>query len=194
MILGSFPLNQIANQLVETQLNQSPDPKSRADVAPSTDGLDKATNNISSSESPTESEPQKLSQRVVDIMTEVQTRQKDDQWEEALNEMNALFTKFDSLSPFEQATLLNFYTNTLIQLEMWQETISAFSLLITIPELPQGVHARALQALGQLSSQVEDYVMAKRYYEEWLEFTEGDESLATRRAAVQDLLDELNER
>ena len=135
----------------------------------------------------------RLSQRVYDVISEVQTRQLDDQWEEALNEMNALYAAFEELDPFEQSVLLNYYTNTLLQLQMWQESISAFSLMLNIPDLRSDMNARALMALGQLSNQVGDPAAAVTYYEEWLDFTVGMENMEEQTQRVNQLLNQAKE-
>lgn len=129
-----------------------------------------------------------LSQRVFYIIQEAQLRQMDEQWEEALNELNALYTDFDSLTPFEQTTLLNFYTNALIRLEMWQESISAFTLMLTIDELRPDITARALLALGQLHTRVGETSAATTYFEGWLDFTRDMEGLEQQTALVREQL------
>lgn len=131
------------------------------------------------------SHPNELSSKVMRVIAEVQSRQLDGQWEEALNEMNALYADFDSLRPFEQVTLLNFYTNTLIRLEMWNESISAFSRILTIPELRPDLNARALLALGQLHSRTGDKQQAQGFYHEWLAFTEGKPGFEQQTPRVQ---------
>ena len=137
-----------------------------------------------------ESEARQLSQHVFEVITEVQTRQLDGQWEEALNEMNALYKNFDNLNSFEQATLLNFYTNTLLQLEMLQESITAFSQMLTIQDLSPDVNARALVALGQLHNQQGEYAQSISYLEYWLEFTSDMDSMQAQRPRVIQLLEE----
>ena len=136
----------------------------------------------------TESDTPQLSQQVFDVITEVQKRQVDRQWEEALNEMNALYANFDELNSFEQATLLNFYTNALLALEMWNESISAFTLMLTVTDLRPDVHARALMALGQLHAQVGESESAILYYESFLDFAEGMEDMEDRIQRVRQLL------
>jgi len=134
-----------------------------------------------------------LSQQVRDVIAEVQSRQLDGQWEEALNEMNALYGNFEELNPFEQATLLNFYTNTLLQLEMWQESISAFSLMLTIPDIRPDINARALIALGQLHNQVGEPETAISYYESALATTTAMENMEEQTQRVRRLLSETRE-
>ncbi len=129
-----------------------------------------------------------LSPQVYAVIEEVQLLQQAGQWEEALNEMNALYQDFDQLTPFEQTTLLNFYTNTLYRLEMWQESISAFSLMLTIPDLRPDLNARALLALGQLHTTVGDNEAAIGYLEEWLRFTAGTQNREAQTQQVQELL------
>ncbi|MDO9319835.1 MAG: hypothetical protein Q7V56_16795 [Gammaproteobacteria bacterium] len=143
-----------------------------------------------SSQRPDSSKPA-LSDRVFYVIEEAQKRQLEDQWEEALNELNALYLDFDSLNPFEQATLLNFYTNTLIRLEMWQESISAFALMLTVEDLRPDINARALLALGQLHAKVNEVPVATAYYEEWLEFTRGMDGLEAQTARVEQQLNSL---
>lgn len=111
---------------------------------------------------------------VMAIIEEVQERQLQDQMEEALNELNALYQRFDELNPFEQQTVLNFYTNTLIALEMYQETITAFSLMLTIPELDATTETRAIRSLGQLHGAVGEPEAAVYYLTQWLERVEGE--------------------
>jgi|GEM_PF-1287451 len=114
------------------------------------------------------SEP-RLSPHVVSVLTEVQRRQVAEQWEEALNELNALYQNYNTLSSFEQSTLLNFYTNTLLSLQMWEEAISAFTLMQLIPNLGMEENARSKLALGQLHTQTGDLETAAAYYRAWLE-------------------------
>lgn len=111
----------------------------------------------------------KLSPYVVSVLTEVQRRQLAEQWEEALNELNALYQDYDTLSSFEQSTLLNFYSNTLLSLQMWEEAISAFTMMLTIPNLEMETNARATLALGQLHTQAGDLQTAAAYYRAWLD-------------------------
>lgn len=139
-----------------------------------------------------ESRAQVLSPRVLEIIEEVQKRQLDGQWEEALNEMNALYTEMYTLNSFEQMTLLNFYTNVLLRLEMWQEAISAFSLLRTIEDVRPDVEVRSLMALGQLSQRVDDKEAAVGYYELWLAATQGQAGLEQQTATVKRFIDELS--
>lgn len=122
----------------------------------------------------------KLSPYVVSVLTEVQRRQLAEQWEEALNELNALYQDYDTLSSFEQSTLLNFYSNTLLSLQMWEEAISAFTMMLTIPNLEMETNARATLALGQLHMQAGDLQTAAAYYRAWL-----DESNITGRTPEQ---------
>ncbi|PCH60511.1 MAG: hypothetical protein COC19_05900 [SAR86 cluster bacterium] len=141
----------------------------------------------------TEVQAPRLSERVVRVMQEVQARQQDSQWEEALNEMNALYTEFDTLNPLEQSTLLNFYTNTLINLNMLQESISAFSLLLTVQDLQANNYARALRSLGQLHGAVGENQAAIAYLNEWLDYTAGMDNMEQEIQRVHQLLDGLTE-
>lgn len=132
-----------------------------------------------------------LSPRVYFVIEEAQRRQMADQWDAALTELNALYADFDSMSSFEQATLLNFYTNTLLRLEMWQASISAFTLMLTVDNLRPDSNARALLALGQLHQSIDEMAVASAYYAEWLEFTRGMPGLEEQTARVEQALSNL---
>jgi len=132
-----------------------------------------------------------LSKHVFSVIDEVQKRQQDGQWEEALNEMNALYADFDNLSPFEQVTLLNFYTNTLLRLEMYEETIPVFELMRTIDDLRPDINARSLLALAQLNSRTGDFDAALSYYAEYLVATAGMDDMEQQRELVLQQLAEL---
>lgn len=129
-----------------------------------------------------------LSDRVFFVIEEAQKRQQAGQFQEALIELNALYTDFDSMNPFEQATLLNFYTNILLRLEMWQESIAAFSLMLTLDDLRPDINARALLALGQLHTQANDIDAATAYYNEWLDFTRDMDGLEAQTERVKQQL------
>jgi hypothetical protein len=128
--------------------------------------------------------------RVRTVIEEVQRRLMAQQVEEALNEMNALYTEFDELSPFEQATLLNFYTNALIAQEMWQESITAFALMRTIADLRTDLDSRAGLALGQLHSRIGEPDVALDYYREWLANPYEEERTAEQTRRVVQLMTE----
>lgn len=160
-------------------------------------GVDSTRSLVVGSDSPgrqLDSPEQVLSDRVFYVIEEAQQRQQQGQWEESLTELNALYSDFDSMTPFEQATLLNFYTNVLIRLEMWQESISAFSLMLTVENLRPDINARALVALGQLHASVDEVSAAIVYYEEWLEFTRDMTGLEAQTAIVEQQLDNLRVR
>ncbi|OGT72692.1 MAG: hypothetical protein A3H44_06435 [Gammaproteobacteria bacterium RIFCSPLOWO2_02_FULL_57_10] len=144
-------------------------------------------NTSTPTESP-EPQPATLSPRVYNIINEVQLRQQAGQWEEALNEMNALYAELDQLTPFEQATLLNFYTNTLTRLEMWQEAITAFNLILQVPELRPDLSARALLALGQLHAREGERVEGIAYLKEWLNYTNSMENMSALTPRVNDMI------
>lgn len=155
----------------------SPVPQTRQDNDPTISSISVADRNASRQSSDgsqrSDSGVPVLSKHVLSVIDEVQKRQQDGQWEEALNEMNALYADFDNLNPFEQVTLLNFYTRTLLQLGMYPETIPVFELMRTIEDLRPDLDARALLALGQLNATTGDIEVALNYYAEWLYFTEG---------------------
>lgn len=134
-----------------------------------------------------------LSERVYYVIDEAQKRQQAGEWEESLAELNALYLDFDSMNPFEQSTLLNFYTNTLIRLQMWQESISVFTLMLTVEDLRPDVNARALLSLGQLHQRVDEIPVATGYYEEWLAFTRDMPGLEEQTTRVEQLLGTLRQ-
>lgn len=132
-----------------------------------------------------------LSERVFNVIDEAQWLQQSGQWEESLAGLNALYSDFESMNAFEQSTLLNFYTNTLIRMEMWQESISAFTLMLTIPDLRPDINARALMALGQLHERVDETDLATSYYEEWLEYTRDMPGMEQQTARIEQQLNGL---
>lgn len=162
--------------------------QSATNINQSTSSL--ATATASSTEQPESSAPV-LSERVFNVIDEAQWLQQSDQWEESLIGLNALYADFESMNPFEQMTLLNFYTNTLIRLQMWQESISAFTLMLTIPDLRPDINARALMALGQLHERVDEPTVAVSYYEEWLSLTNDTPGMEEQTTSVQDRLSQL---
>ena len=141
-----------------------------------------------------EPETYRLSGRVFAIIEEVQGRQLEGQWDEALNEMNALYNEFEQLNPFEQVTLLNYYTNALLSLNMWPESITAFEKMLTVQELRPDIQARALLSLGQLNARFGDRQAAKTHLQTWLVFTDGMDDVDDQQTqrAIQ-LLATLNE-
>ncbi|MFM1896161.1 MAG: hypothetical protein RLZZ385_1235 [Pseudomonadota bacterium] len=178
----------------------APTPVTHA-APPTTDQITIAIDPVSGSATPApdssdaqEPETQRLSGRVFAIIEEVQARQLEGQWDEALNEMNALYNEFESLNSFEQVTLLNYYTNALLALNMWPESITAFEKMLTVQELRPDIQARALLSLGQLNARFGDRQAAKTHLQTWLVFTEGMEGVDDQQTqrAIQ-LLASLNE-
>lgn len=159
------------------------------DVATSTMPLSARNNRPAQDETPpTDSNAPRLSPQVLDVITEVQALQQAGRWEDALNEMNELYQNIDSLNPFERATLLNFYTNNLARLEMWQESITAFNMILQLPDLRPDLSARALLALGQLHARVGEGVEGVAYLTEWLNHTAEMESMEALTPRVTEML------
>lgn len=131
-----------------------------------------------------------LSEGVFAVIEQVQSKQLDGQWEESLLALNALYEDFDDLNSFEQTTMLNFYTNTLLRFEMWPEAIGAFSRMLTIADLRPDLGARALMALGQLHARVGEYAASITYLTSWQEMTAGTENIEQTRLRVAQLLDQ----
>ena len=131
-----------------------------------------------------------LSESVFAAIENVQQLQLDGQWEASLDVLNALYEDFDELNSFEQVTLLNFYTNTLLRFEMWPESIGAFSRMLTIPDLRPDIGARALMALGQLHAEVGQYAASISYLRSWQDVTVGMENMERSNARVNELLEQ----
>lgn len=129
-----------------------------------------------------------LSEHVIAVIEAVQKKQLDGQWEESLTDLNALYADYEKLNSFEQTTLLNFYTNTLLRFEMWQEAIGAFSRMLTIPDLRSDLGVRALMALGQLHARVGEYAASITYLTSWQIMTTGMENMEHSNARVEQLL------
>ncbi len=116
-----------------------------------------------------------LSARVYDVINEVQQRFMAQQWVEGLDDLNALYEDFEQLNALEQSTVLNFYTNALISLEMYDEAIIAFEEVLTLPDLRSNVESRATMALGQLYARDGNYAASAAYLSDWLAL-EGNSS------------------
>lgn len=147
------------------------------------------SNHTQPEEGESDGDAPRLSQRVYQVIDEVQRRQLDNQWEEALNEMNALYLEYETLNPFEQVTLLNFYTNVLIGMEMWAEAIVVFNQILEIPGIRPDVGLRALLSLGQLHSQQGEHALAISYLESWQDLAANDPRLLNNAERVAQLLD-----
>ena len=104
--------------------------------------------------------------------------------------LNALYEDFDALNSFEQTTLLNFYTNTLLRFEMWPEAIGAFSRMLTMPDLRPDIGARALMALGQLHARVGEYAASISYLRSWQDLTVGMENMERSNERVSELIEQ----
>jgi hypothetical protein len=129
-----------------------------------------------------------LSAEVFAVIEDVQQKQLDGQWDESLQVLNVLYENFDELNSFEQTTLLNFYTNTLLKFEMWPEAIGAFSRMLTVPDLRPDWGARALVALGQLHAEVGEYAASISYLTSWQELTADMENMQGSNERVAQLL------
>ena len=118
-------------------------------------------------DSPTPSSPI-LSERVYKVIDEVQKRFTDQQIEEGLNELNALYEDYDQLNDFEKATVLNFYSNALLAYRMLPEATAVFEKLLTVDNLRDDIRERALRSLGQLNMAQEHYDQAINYFNQFL--------------------------
>ncbi len=136
-------------------------------------------------------ETPRMSQATFSVTQQVQELQLNGEWLASLEAMNRLYNNFEQLNSLEQVTLLNFYTNALIQLKMWQEAISVFTLMLTVPDLRSDLNARTLIALGQLHSRENEPEAARAYLEEWLIMHGDQPEYADQQARVEELLSEL---
>lgn len=111
-----------------------------------------------------------LSAEVYRVISEVQKLFTDDRIPEGLAKLNALYyEKFDGLSSFEQATVLNFYTNALLAYRMLPEATAAFEKILTVDNVREDIRLRALKSLGQLSAAQDEFADAVAYLNQFLE-------------------------
>ena len=149
-----------------------------------------ADERLENAHSPQEGVALVLSDAMFAAIENVQQLQLDGQWEESLDVLNALYEDFDALNSFEQTTLLNFYTNTLLRFEMWPEAIGAFSRMLTMPDLRPDIGARALMALGQLHARVGEYAASISYLRSWQDLTVGMENMERSNERVSELIEQ----
>lgn len=176
----SNPLSSSEPNVVETEPEVEADVSSQPSAASSQSAETRAV---------TDSATPLLGERVMAVIQDVQQKQLDGDWEASLEELNALYEDFDTLNSFEQTTMLNFYTNVLIRMQMWPEAIGAFSRMITIPNLREDLGVRALMALGQLHAQVGEYAASVSYLESWQNMTVDMENMEGSRQSVAELLE-----
>lgn len=181
-------LPKVGNSLPdETRDEDASEPAVTATAAPpSSNSASEAR--VASERARGESATPVLGEYVFAVIEDVQQQQLDGRWEESLVDLNALYEDFDQLNSFEQTTLLNFYTNTLLRFEMWPEAIGAFSRMLTIPDLRPDLGARALMALGQLHARVGEYAASISYLTSWQDMTTGMENMERSNATVTSLL------
>lgn len=181
-------LPEIANSLAD----ETHDADSSHPAAATTAALSSSTSGSAGHVDPEraqgESVTEVLGEYVFAVIEDVQQKQLDGRWEESLVDLNALYEDFDQLNSFEQTTLLNFYTNTLLRFEMWPEAIGAFSRMLTIPYLRPDLGARALMALGQLHARVGEHAASISYLTSWQDMTSGMENMERSNNTVAQLL------
>lgn len=178
-------LSNDVNSLADEQRDET-SPDSAAAAPPSSDSA--STQRLASERGREEPVAPVLGEYVFAVIEDVQQKQLDGRWEESLVDLNTLYEDFDQLNSFEQTTLLNFYTNTLLRFEMWPEAIGAFSRMLTIPNLRPDLGARALMALGQLHARVGEYAASISYLRSWQDMTIGMENMERSNATVASLL------
>ena len=174
----SAPLDVDTANPNDTPTSQSPDALNTPDAGA----------RISAARAEEEPVAPMLSAEVFAVIEDVQQKQLDGQWDESLQVLNSLYENFDELNNFEQITLLNFYTNTLLKFEMWPEAIGAFSRMLTVPDLRPDWGARALVALGQLHAEVGEYAASISYLTSWQELTADMENMQGSNERVAQLL------
>lgn len=168
---------------------ESPPGLHLGNTANSSDNSQQDAGNLPENTAPEEAP--RMSQATFSVIQQVQDQQLNGEWLASLEAMNGLYNNFEQLNSLEQVTLLNFYNNALIQLEMWQEAISAFTLMLTVPDLRSDLYARTLIALGQLHSRENEPEAARAYLEEWQIMHGNQPGYADQQARVEELLSEL---
>lgn len=83
--------------------------------------------------------------------------------------LDALYeAQFDTANTFEQATMLNFYTNYHLSLQDYQGALQRFEQLAELEGVREDVRLRTLRSLGQLYAAEEQWQQAIDAYLQWL--------------------------
>jgi len=132
-----------------------------------------------------------LSVMVYAGIREAQQHLMTEQWEAAVNELNALYAYYEQLNHFEQRTLLNFYSNALLGLRMYEEAIVLFEQSLTVPAPDGGdERSRPRLALGQLYAGMGEHQAAVQHLSAWmLEFAEWEQMAGATESVLHLLAD-----
>jgi tetratricopeptide (TPR) repeat protein len=84
------------------------------------------------------------------------------------------------MNDFEKSTVLNFYTNYYLTTENYVEAVKIFEELLTIETLRTDTRLRTLRSLGQLYAAEENWQNSIRYYEEWRDLSDVEDSVVFR--------------
>jgi tetratricopeptide (TPR) repeat protein len=85
--------------------------------------------------------------------------------------------RYERMNDFEKSTVLNFYTNYYLTTENYVEAVKIFEELLTIETLRADTRLRTLRSLGQLYAAEENWQNSIRYYEEWRDLSEVEDSV-----------------
>lgn len=88
--------------------------------------------------------------------------------------------RYERMNDFEKSTVLNFYTNYYLTTENYVEAVKIFEELLTIETLRADTRLRTLRSLGQLYAAEENWRNSIRYYEEWRDLSEVEDSVVFR--------------
>ena len=88
--------------------------------------------------------------------------------------------RYERMNDFEKSTILNFYTNYYLTTENYVEAVKIFEELLTIETLRADTRLRTLRSLGQLYAAEENWRNSIRYYQEWRDLSEVEDSVVFR--------------
>ena len=88
--------------------------------------------------------------------------------------------RYERMNDFEKSTVLNFYTNYYLTTENYVEAVKIFEELLTIETLRADTRLRTLRSLGQLYAAEENWQNSIRYYEEWRDLSDVEDSVVFR--------------
>ena len=88
--------------------------------------------------------------------------------------------RYERMNDFEKSTLLNFFTNYYLTTENYVEAVKIFEELLTIETLRTDTRLRTLRSLGQLYAAEENWQNSIRYYQEWRDLSDFEDSVVFR--------------
>lgn len=107
--------------------------------------------------------------QIESALDEISTRFELDQSEEALNEINGLLGRYDSMSHSEKRDLLDAYARYFRAQSLNSEAIFFYEEILKLPELKQSNRLAILQLLAILASNSEDWDGFLGYYDRYFE-------------------------